>query len=45
MKQMYQNEAMLKKVDEETIRFMRGKYVLDEVSNGKDEHQGCGGIS
>lgn len=27
----------LQKVDEETMRFMRGKYVLDEVGNGKDE--------
>lgn len=26
----------LQKVSEETIIFMRGKYVLDEVSNGKD---------
>ena len=27
----------LEKVSEETIRFMRGKYVADEVGNGKDE--------
>ncbi|MCE5236576.1 MAG: DUF3788 family protein [Clostridiaceae bacterium] len=27
----------LQKVSEETIRFMRGKYVLDEVGDGKDE--------
>lgn len=29
--------TMLQKVSEETMRFMRGKYVLDEVGNGKDE--------
>ncbi len=29
--------ATLKRVGEETMRFMRGKYVLDEVGNGKDE--------
>lgn len=27
----------LKKVSEETMRFMRGKYVLDEVGNSKNE--------
>lgn len=27
----------LQKVSEETMRFLRGKYVLDEVGNGKDE--------
>jgi len=27
----------LQKVSEETIRFMRGKYIADEVSNGNDE--------
>ena len=27
----------LQKVSEETMRFMRGKYSLDEVGNGKDE--------
>lgn len=27
----------LQKVGEETMRFMRGKYVLDEVGDGKDE--------
>ena len=27
----------LKKVSEETMRFMRGTYALDEVGNGKDE--------
>ena len=27
----------LDKVSEEAMRFMRGKYVLDEVGNGKDE--------
>lgn len=29
--------TMLEKVSEETMRFMRGRYVLDEVGNGKDE--------
>ncbi len=28
---------MLQKVSEETMCFMRGKYLLDEVGNGKDE--------
>ena len=28
---------MLQQVGEETMRFMRGKYLLDEVGNGKDE--------
>ncbi len=27
----------LKKVSQETMRFMRGKYALDEVGNGKDK--------
>jgi hypothetical protein len=27
----------IKKVSEEIMRFMRGKYTLDEVGNGKDE--------
>jgi hypothetical protein len=27
----------LQRISEETIRFMRGKYVLDEVGDGKDE--------
>jgi len=29
--------AKLKKVGAETMRFMRGKYVLDEVGNDKDQ--------
>lgn len=29
--------TMLQKVSEETMCFMRGKYLLDEVGNGKDE--------
>ena len=41
----YDNETRLREyraqqrqaVSEETMRFMQGKYVLDEVSNGKDE--------
>ena len=33
----------LQKVSEETMRFMRGKYVLDEVGNGKDEVAFCDG--
>jgi hypothetical protein len=31
------DQEKLKKVSEETIRFMRGNYVLDEVGNGKNE--------
>lgn len=31
------DKTELQKVSEETMRFMRGKYVLDEVGNGKDE--------
>jgi hypothetical protein len=31
------NRIELEKVSDETMRFMRGKYELDEVSNGKDE--------
>jgi hypothetical protein len=27
----------LRKVSEETMRFMRGIYVLDEVNDGKNE--------
>ncbi len=30
-------EAILQKVSAETMCFMRGKYVLDEIGNGKDE--------
>ena len=30
-------QEQLKKVSEETMRFMRGSYELDEVSNGTDE--------
>jgi hypothetical protein len=32
---------MLKKISEETMRFMRGKYALDEIGNGKDELTFC----
>ena len=31
------DKTMLQKVSEETMCFMRGKYLLDEVGNGKDE--------
>lgn len=31
----------LQKVSEETMRFMRGKYVLDEVGDGKDKLEFC----
>jgi len=31
----------LQKVSEETMRFMRGKYVLDEVGDGKDMLEFC----
>ena len=31
------SKKILKKVSEETMRFMRGKYVADEISDGKDE--------
>lgn len=31
----------LQKVSEETMRFLRGKYELDEVGNGKDELKFC----
>lgn len=31
------NKTELQKVSENTMCFMRGKYVLDEVGNGKDE--------
>ena len=30
-------ETELQKVSDETMRFMRGKYVLDEVGDGKDK--------
>lgn len=30
-------ENQLEQVSEETMRFMRGKYLLDEVSDGKEE--------
>lgn len=29
--------VMLQKVSEETMRFMRGKYLLDEIGNGQSE--------
>ncbi|MCL2884018.1 MAG: DUF3788 domain-containing protein [Oscillospiraceae bacterium] len=29
--------TMLERVSEETMRFMRGKYVADEVGNGRDD--------
>lgn len=35
--------TMLDRVSEETMRFMRGKYLLDEVGNGKDELKFCHG--
>lgn len=31
------NKTELQKVSEATMRFMRGKYVADEVGNGRDE--------
>lgn len=31
------NKTELQKVSEATMRFMRGKYIADEVGNGKDE--------
>ena len=31
------HQTELQKVSEETMRFMRGQYALDEVSDGKDE--------
>jgi len=31
------NQTELQKVSDETMRFMRGKYVADEVGDGKDE--------
>ena len=31
------NQTELQKVSEETMRFMRGRYALDELGNGKDE--------
>ncbi|MHC1695645.1 MAG: DUF3795 domain-containing protein [Eubacteriales bacterium] len=45
----YDNETRLKeyktikKVSEETMRFIQGKYALDEVGNGKDEVTFCDG--
>ncbi len=30
-------KTMLQRVSEETMRFMRGKYLLDELGNGKSE--------
>lgn len=33
----------LKNVSEETMRFMRGKYLLNEVGNGRDELAFCDG--
>lgn len=35
------DKVELQKVSEETMRFMRGKYVLDEAGNGKDELKFC----
>jgi hypothetical protein len=37
LKEYRAQQEQLKKVSEETMRFMRGKYTLDEVSNGKNE--------
>lgn len=31
------DKTMLQKVSEETMRFMRGKYALDETGDGKDK--------
>jgi hypothetical protein len=31
----------LQKVSEETMRFLRGKYILDEVGDGKDKLEFC----
>ena len=31
------DKTELQKVSEETMRFIRGKYVLDEVGDGKDK--------
>lgn len=36
-------KTMLQNVSEETMRFMRGKYSLDEVGNGKDSLRFCQG--
>ena len=33
----YTKQEQLKKISVETMRFLRGKYALDEVGNGKDE--------
>lgn len=38
------NKEKLQKVSEEIMRFMRGRYLLDEVGDGKDElkfRRGC----
>jgi hypothetical protein len=37
------DKSMLEQVSEETMRFMRGRYRLDEVGNGKDELKFRGG--
>jgi len=44
----YDNQTRLKayrlgKASEEAMRFLRGRYMLDEVSSGKDEVAFCGG--
>lgn len=35
------DKTELQKVSEETMRFIRGKYVLDEVGDGKDKLKFC----
>jgi hypothetical protein len=30
------NKTELEKVSEETMRFMRGKYIADEIGDGND---------
>ena len=35
-RRMMNNQTELQKVSEETMRFMRGKYILDEVAYGTD---------
>ncbi len=37
------SQDQLRKVSQETMRFMRGKYALDEVGNDKDELAFCDG--
>ncbi|MDR1689922.1 MAG: DUF3795 domain-containing protein [Clostridiales bacterium] len=37
LKEYIAKRERLKKVSAETMRFMRGKYALDEAGNGKDE--------